>query len=314
MKSFLACMLLALSLGAEAQKRPAMVFLTAGQSNTDRRVSNKDLPRRIREEGYRHCLWSYGIGHLAPGNGDFEPFRPRVAQPGDSQRWGYDAVLYYCIDQNAAEDFYVIKESVGGTALDTACRSTGGMYWNASPAFLSSTAAAGRGGRSLLKAFTEHIGACIDKRLSRLEEGYEIKALFWHQGESDLEAAGRYGENLKALVRHVRNYLVEKTGDRRYARLPVVCGTFARESQGRSEQIVEALEALSEEDADFHVVDAGDASLLPDRLHFDARGAELLGRRMFGKLKETGIIEERQSLRHSPAPPGQDCKKKQNQP
>ena len=292
MKSFLACTLLVLALGANAQKHPAMVFLTAGQSNTDGRVNNEELPRPIREDGYRHCLWSYGSGHLSPGGGDFEPFWPRVAKPGNTQRWGYDAVLYYHIDQNATEDFYVIKESMGGTALDTSCASTDGMYWNASPVFLSSTAAAGRGGRSLLKAFTEHIGSCIDKQLSRLEGGYEIKALIWHQGESDLEAANNYENNLRALVRHVRNYLVEKTGDKRYARLPFVCGTFARKSQGRSEQIVEALEALSEEDADFHVINASDCSLLPDHLHFDAQGAELLGRRMFEKLVETGVLKK----------------------
>ena len=215
----------------------------------------------------------------------------RWSLPNNKERWGYDAVVYYLIDQHAKRDFYVIKESLGGTAIDTACVSTNEMYWNASPGYLSSTVAADKGGKSLLKAFTENIGACIDKELSRHKEGFEIKAFLWHQGESDKKMAAHYYDNLRAMVAYVRNYLVEKTGDGRYALLPFICGTFSKESRDRSEEIVSALHRLAEEDPNFHIVDASDATIQRDKLHFDAQGAELLGRRFYEQLvKVAGII------------------------
>lgn len=272
-----------LCLGTSAQKKPVSVIITAGQSNTDGRVSNNHLPDYIKKKGYRHCLWSYGSDTIS-GGGHFEPFWPRVARPDNKERWGFDAIVYYLIDRHAKRDFYVIKESLGGTAIDTACASNNGMYWSASPGFLAANAAADKGGKSLLKAFTENIGACIDNQLSRHKNGFEIKAFLWHQGESDKKMAAHYYDNLKAVVAYVRGYLVGKTGDSRYARLPFICGTFSNQSRDRSEEVVGALHRLAAEDPNFHVVDASDATLQPDRLHFDAQGAELLGRRVYERL------------------------------
>ena len=271
---------LCICLGTYAQKKPVSVIITAGQSNTDGRVSNNDLPGYIKKNGYRHCLWSYGSDTIS-GGGRFERFWPRVAKPDNKERWGFDAIVYYLIDQHAKRDFYVIKESLGGTAIDTACVSNNGMYWNASPGYLAANAAADKGGKSLLKAFTENIGACIDHELSHQIGGFEIKAFLWHQGESDKKMAAHYYDNLKAVVAYVRNYLVEKTGDKRYAHLPFICGTFSNESRDRSEEIVSALHRLAEEDSNFHVVDASDLTIQHDRLHFDAQGAEMLGRRIY---------------------------------
>ena len=276
-------LLLCVCMGAVAKKKPVAVIITAGQSNTDGRVSNDELPDYIKERGYRHCWWSYGSDTIS-GNGRFERFWPRVAKPDNTRRWGYDAVVYYLIDQKAKRDFYVIKESLGGTAIDTACVSTSRMYWSASPAYLASTAAADKGGKSLLKAFTENIGACIDNELYQQKGGFEIKAFLWHQGESDKKMAAHYYDNLKAVVAYVRAYLVEKTGEERYAHLPFICGTYSLKSRDRSEQVVEALHRLAEEDSDFHVVDIEDATIQRDRLHFDAKGAELLGQRVYERL------------------------------
>lgn len=279
------CLLLFGVTGANAQRKAASVILVAGQSNTDGRVSNNELPEYIRQNGYKHCLWSYGSDTIS-GGGRFEPFWPRVAKPDNHERWGYDAVVYYLLDQHCKRDFYVIKESLGGTAIDTACVSTNGMYWNASEDFLASTEAADKGGKSLLKAFTENIGACIDNVLSHHKRGFKLKALLWHQGESDKKMAAHYYDNLKSVVAYIRTYLVEKTGNTAYAHLPVICGTFSEKSRDRSEQIVQALARLEREDPNFHVVDASDATIQNDRLHFDAQGAELLGWRMYKKLTE----------------------------
>ena len=50
--------------------------------------------------------------------------------------------------------------------------------------------------------------------------------------------------------------------------------------------IVQALKRLQREDSHFYVVDASDATIQKDCLHFDADGAELLGRRMYAQLIE----------------------------
>ena len=265
------------------------VIITAGQSNTDGRVPDKFMPDSIRCGGFGGCMWSYGSGELS-GGGRFEPFYPKVARRGGEALWGYDAVVYYRIAKAINREFYVIKESLGGTAIDPRCGSTQGMYWSASPGFLEANAASDKGGRSLLKAFTDNIGACIDSFLSKKPGGYEIKAFLWHQGESDRSKAECYYDNLKAVVSYVRRYLVEKTGDERYNSLTFICGTFSSGSRQRSRGVVDALERLAEEDADFHVIDMSDGSLLGDGLHFDAEGAVLFGNRVFDKLVETGAI------------------------
>ena len=291
LKAIMTILFICLGMGANAQRKPVNVIIVAGQSNTDGRVSNDDLPDYIKRHGYKHCWWSYGSDTIS-GGGHFERFWPRVARHDNTERWGYDAVVYYLMDRHAKRDFYVIKESLGGTAIDTACVSNNGMYWNATPDFLASTAAADKGGKSLLKTFTENIGACIDNELSHLKGGFKIRAFLWHQGESDKKMAAHYHDNLKAVVAYVRSYLVEKTGDRYYANLPFICGTFSEKSRDRSEEIVQAMYRLEREDPNFHVVDASDATIQADRLHFDAQGAELLGRRFYEKMTDViGIIK-----------------------
>lgn len=267
-----------------------LVILTAGQSNTDGRVMNDELPQRILQNKYQYCQWSYGSGDVS-GKGTFETFWPRMVHPRNPHRWAYDAVVYYEVEQRLKQPFYVIKESLGGTAIDTTCQSTNKMYWSANPDYLASTAAADKGGKSLLKAFTENIGACIDQQLSQLKGGYDIRVMLWHQGESDRKVPWRYYDNLKAVISYVRSYLVQKTGDLSYAQLPVVCGTYSENSRGYKKEIVEALYRLQSEDQNFHVVDVSDATLREDKIHFDATGAELLGMRMYNKLLEIGVIK-----------------------
>lgn len=264
---------------------PAVVILTAGQSNTDGRVLNEYLPDYIKTQGYKYCKWSYGSG-MHSGQGHFEPFYPRIINKNKPGRWAYDAVVYYHVEQMLQRPFYVIKESMGGTAIDTLCRSNSNMHWSADAAYLARTPASDKGGYSLLKAFVDNIGACIDNELAALHGGYDIKAMLWHQGESDRSQAAHYYDNLKALVSYVRSYLVEKTGQKRYARLPFICGTFSSESKLGSKVVVDALRRMEAEDPDFYVVDVSDATLQKDQIHFDASGAELLGQRMFDKLQQ----------------------------
>ncbi len=281
----LSTLLLIGTLIAHAQQhRPAAVILTAGQSNADGRVAIEELPSYIRQSGYHYCQWSYGSGDYLQATGTFEPFAPRVGNAKMGARYGFDAIVYHELEKWLQRPFYVIKQTMGGTSIDTLCSSTHGKYWSAHASFLAATTSAAAGGRSLLKAFTEQIDACIDGHLSKLKEGYDIKAMLWHQGESDQAQADRYYDNLKAVARYVRHHLVQKTGQAKYARLPIICGTFNTASRQGSQQVVQALRRIAAEDPNFHVVDASTCTLAKDQIHFDAAGAEQLGRGYLSRL------------------------------
>ncbi|MGI6232774.1 MAG: sialate O-acetylesterase [Prevotella sp.] len=283
---FVVAMLSSLSL--MARKEPTPVYIVAGQSNTDGRVPNKELPSYIQQNKYQHCYWSYGSG-VHSGNGDFEKFWPRIYNEKLPGRWAYDAVTYYWLEQSWKRDFYVIKESLGGTAIDTKARSNSDMYWSADKKYLDSTTASDKGGKSLLKAFTENIGACIDKHLSKLKGGYEIKAFIWHQGESDRQVSRYYERNMRGVIEYVRNYLVRKTGNKRYAHLPVIMGSIPHAGRGYAHGVEEAQIALTKEDPDIYLVDVHDATLRNDNIHFDAAGAELLGKKVYNQLVTLGL-------------------------
>ena len=269
--------------------KPAPVLIVAGQSNADGRVPVSELPADV---SYQYCQWSYGSGDFKTATGQFEPFSPTVARTALGDRWGFDAIVYHLLEQSLRQPFYVIKQTMGGTAIDPRCeRSTHGNYWSADSVFLSQTKSAGRGGKSLLKALTEQIDACIDQQLSRLPQGYDIRVLLWHQGESDKPQADSYHDNLQQVVAYIRQHLVGKTGNQRYATLPIVCGNFAKNSRQGSAKVAAALTQLAQEDQNFHVVDASDLTLQSDQIHFDAKGAEMLGRRFYEKLVEIKVFD-----------------------
>lgn len=284
LKTSLLLLLGMLATGAAGRKKVAVV-LTAGQSNADGRVPLDQFPSNI---CYRYCQWSYGSGDFETATGRFVPYAPRVAKPKIEASWGFDAVLYHLLEQQWQSPFYVIKHTDGGTAIDPQCKSsTHGLFWSADTAFLNHTMSASHGGKSLLKAFERQIDDC----LPQLPENYEIKCLVWHQGESDQQAASRYYDNLKTVVAHIRQHLVEVTGKKKYRRLPVICGSFSKDSRQASPLVAEALHRLACEDKHFFVVDATDLPLLSDRLHFNAEGAKKLGQRFFDKMVELKIAQ-----------------------
>lgn len=269
----------------EKKKKPATVIITAGQSNTDGRVMNEELPDYIQCDKYKYCQWSYGSAGKSM-NGKFETFWPRIKHAKRPGRWAYDAVTYYKLEQLLQEEFYVIKLSLGGTAIDPACQSTSGKYWSANPEWLSRNHSTATGGKSLLLSFTESIDACIDSTLSKLDNGYDIKAFLWHQGESDYAQGKNYYQNLKEVVAYVRQHLYKKTGKRKYKKLPFVCGTVAHANKRFNKDVEAAFFRLAKEDKNFFVVDMKDAKLQRDRLHFTASSAEYLGLQMYGILED----------------------------
>lgn len=276
------------SLGLFGKTKPVTVIITAGQSNTDGRVMNEYLPDYIQQNRYKYCQWCYG----STGQeriGEFELFWPRMIHSRRSDRWAYDAVTYYWLERALQTDFYVVKWSLGGTAIDTTSGTNRGRYWSAEPEWLKTNHSTITGGNSLLLSFIENISSCIDNKLSKLPQGHEIKAFLWHQGESDRRRGKNYYKNMKALVAYVRNFLVEKTGDKKYKKLSVICGTVARSNKGYSSDVEAALYRLAEEDKNFYVIDMSKAELQKDRMHFTAESAEYLGIQMYNKLVDLGI-------------------------
>ena len=284
MRKLLFLLTLMISFSASA-KKTIPVFITDGQSNTDGRIGNELLPDYIQQNKYKHCYWCYNSGAHSM-NGQFELFWPRIINKNKPGRWTYDAVTYYWLEQSLKEDFYVIKESLGGTAIDLSCGSNQKMYWCASPAYLDSVAASDRGGKSLLKALCENIDLAIDKSLSKMNGKYEFKAMLWHQGESDRHASRKYYDNLKAVIAYVRQHLVEKTGDKRYAQLPIILGGISHKSRGWSQGVEDAQKRLQAEDKNIHLVEVPNTEMQKDNIHFNAAGGEILGRKMYNKLVE----------------------------
>ena len=285
MKRFFILALLALTMTtAQAKKHVIPVFITAGQSNTDGRTKNEFLPEYIKKNKYRHTFWCYNNGPYSE-HGEFKLFWPYIDRKDDNHRWAYDAVTYYFLDRSLGCDYYVIKESRGGTAISLKCPSDHNMYWSASPKFLEENKATDKEGRSLLKALCENIDLAIDKTLSKKGK-FDIKALLWHQGESDRHDNKAYYENLKEMIAYVRRHLVEKTGQKKYYRLPVILGGISHKSAGFSEGVEEGQRRLAEEDKNVYFIPVPEASLQSDHMHFDEHGAELLGKKIYNKLVE----------------------------
>lgn len=284
------CILLAMAscIPSSQKKGPVHVFITAGQSNTDGRVNNKQLPAYIqpfatdtveyKEGAYPFCRISQNRV-----DGVFVPYWPkgRITEG----LWTYDAVTYRQIGEALQEEFYVVKWAVGGTSIGFPSDTTQGRYWSADPAWLSNTTSTQSGGKSLLLSFTEAIDASIDQTLSKLEQGYQIDAFLWHQGESDCKYAGDYYKNLKGVIAYVRTHLTEKTG-KDYSKLPFVFGSIPHTNRDYRLEVEVAMQRIAEEDMHVYLIDMRDGELQKDRLHFTATSAEYLGQKMFDVLNK----------------------------
>ena len=276
------------------------VFITAGQSNTAGRCPNENLPDYIKSLGeangstYKYCNWSYtnGSTRLNESEGVFRKFWPEMESANNSGRFAYDAILYYWIEKALQKDFYVVKHAMGGTSIDPTCTSSKDYHWSADATWLSENTSCNEGGLSMLKALCSNINKSIDA-IAATGKTADIKAIVWHQGESDRTGTGPdgYHDNLKAVVKYVRDYLVDKTGDSKYATLPFICGTVPPQSKQYNKKVYDALFTLAEEDANFHVIKTEPGTFIGDQLHFDANCAERLGIGMYNKMIEQNIIE-----------------------
>ena len=269
------------------------VILTAGQSNTAGRCDNANLPDYIQALGpaYQYCNWSYtnAANRKAAYEGVFRKFWPE-RENGKGQ-FAYDAIVYYHIEKALQQDFYVVKHAMGGTSIDPTCQSTHDNHWSADSTWLAENTSANEDGHSMLKAFVSNIGRSIDTIMAKGETP-DIKCMLWHQGESDRSGSGPdgYHDNLQAVVKYVRDYLVEKTGQKKYATLPFICGTVPTNSKQYNKKVYAALFKLQQEDQNFHVIETSPGTFVGDQLHFDSQCAERLGTSMYNKMVELGLI------------------------
>lgn len=273
-----------------AASNPKHVIITAGQSNTDGRTPNEDLPAYIKvlatdTVGYARGAYRYCRIAQNDAEGNFVPFWPKAMRNGKNNMWAFDAVAYYGLEQLLQEEFYVIKWAVGGTSIAPNYNAPKGRFWSADPRWLAQVKSTSDGGNSLLLSFIQEIDVCIDRTLSRLEEGYQIDAFLWHQGESDHAKGKEYYDNLKTLVNYVRTHLTEKTG-KDYSRLPFIFGTVARSNKYFSPEVENGMKRLAAEDPNIYLVDMSGAELLSDRLHFTAHSAEYLGQQVYKLLEQ----------------------------
>lgn len=256
---------------------------------------NDQLPDYIKALGsqYKYCQWSFTNGNtrLADKEGEFRPFWPEMESKNKPGRFAYDAIVYYRVEQALQQPFYVIKHAEGGTAIDPACKSSKNHHWSADEAFLDSTTSVNHGGLSLLKALEDNIDKSLDALKAQGKEA-DIKCMLWHQGESDRGKPANYHDNLKTLVQHIRQHLVTKTGNKRYARLPFICGTVPTNSKQYNKGVEDAMLQLANDDPNFHVIQMGEGTFIGDQLHFDLPTAERLGNAMFQKMKELKLIKK----------------------
>ena len=290
------------ALSALSQAETVSVFLTGGQSNTEGRIPNSQLPEYLRSNEY--ALASvHGSVNDETTLGTFEAFAP-------TGKWAYDAEVYYRIGQALKLQFYVIKTSYGGTSVHPGVSNSpsghsnewlpgygAGYHWSANETFLNATVSAGRtfeqgsvtyDGQSMLKAWIENIDAAIDAIRANGDTPV-VKAIIWHQGESD-KNSGTYAADLTAVVTYVRNYLTEKLGGD-YSTLPFFCGSIPRKSSLYTANIDRAFQTIEEtEDNNMHVVDIYDLTMLSDNKHFDAPSAILFGQRLYNRMVDEGVI------------------------
>ena len=99
------------ALNANAQQKPASVFITAGQSNADGRVYNSEIVDYLKP-GYKYLHYanvtSQSSGTFTTRNFD-----------NAKERWAFCDVTNYFIEQALQQDFYAIKCTYGGTAIAT---------------------------------------------------------------------------------------------------------------------------------------------------------------------------------------------------
>ena len=271
-------------------QNPASVFITAGQSNAEGRATVEDLPVYLKDFSYGHLRYAFVRSAQTGKFGDF--------RFGDT--FAFCDVTNYFIDRAMDADFYAIKCTYGGTSIAPGATEPGKPVWYAGREWLRKNKAHSdaHGGMSLALSLTEGFAKCAGTTLSKLPGGYDVKAIMWHQGESDRTKAGDYYRNFKEMITFIRERIYAVTGKEKDKTLPFIFGTVPHASR-QYDPLVEAAQLqVARELPNVHVIDLSDAGLQADGLHFDGAWTEYVGKLMFDKLVGLGLVD---------APPAAGC-------
>lgn len=286
-------------LSVRAEKVP--VFIYAGQSNADGREYVQNLPDYMKVGSspyspYTHLKWA-----SICGNPSKQDFGTRTMSTGE--RYAFCDVTNYWIDQAVSQDFYAIKCAYGGTAIAPGVTVEKLPIWYADAEWMQThyaykgddiTQEAYKNYNSLTKNLTEGVASLIDGTLAAIDAGYDVKAVMWHQGESDRDASDQYYTNFKTIIAYMRNAIYAKTGDPDDLTLPFIFGTVCRRSKQYSTGVELAQKQVAEEDPNVYCIDMKNATLLSDNLHFDKQATEYLGKKMYNQLVALGLVSGQQ--------------------
>lgn len=236
-------------------------IIVAGQSNTDGRVSYDDLPEYVKSALPFNKCQSFRNGDDTDSG--FQPFTPKNL--AGENKWAYDTIVFYNASVKSNKNLFVIKVAQGATAI---APSAGGQ-WTADYDIYP-----GKGG--LLKGLEQNIRNYYDP------ETMDIRAILWHQGETDRSAGAEYYNNLKKVVAYLRGVIGN-------SRIPFILGTVSQKSGEYNREVENAMIKLSNEDPYMHLVDMSGATLY-DGIHFDATSSVYLGECMYDILIDLGII------------------------
>lgn len=283
--NFLSALAIMLLLVGKAQAQ-APVYITAGQSNADGREFVSKLPSYMKN-GYQHLRYT-SVTSSCDGTFGSRTFENL------SGRYSFCDVAHYFIDQTRQTDFYAIKCAYGGTAIDTTATYSTLPVWCADPTWIAANKAY-RGnineGKSLTKSLTEDLVDCANVTLSKLDGGYDVKAIMWHQGESDRARSGNYYKNFKDMINYMRNAVYALTGKEKDKELPFIFGTVSHSSKQYSSEVEKAQKQVAAELPNVYYIDMSDAGLRSDALHFDSVWTEYLGKKMYNQLVELKLVD-----------------------
>jgi len=294
-KLLLAMLLVCMATTGVAEKKS--VFIYAGQSNADGREYVQNLPDYMKVGESPYSPYTHLRFAQVCGNPTKSTFDTRTMATGE--RYAFCDVTNYWIDQAVSENFYAIKCAYGGTAIAPGVTVAKLPIWYADAEWMTThnaycgqdiTQEAYANNNSLTKNLTEGVASLIDGTLTAIDGGYDVKAIMWHQGESDRNAAGDYYTNFKTMIAYMRQAIYAKTGDPNDLTLPFIFGTVCRRSSQYSAGVEAAQMQVAAEDDNVYLIDMKNATLLSDNLHFDKQATEYLGKKMYNKLVELELV------------------------
>lgn len=272
---------------------PASVFITAGQSNSEGRALVSEKPSYL-NRGYKHLKYA-----------DVRPTQDgRFGKFKFGKTFAYCDVVNYLIDKASDKDFYAIKCTYGGTAITPGQTKEGKPVWYANAEWLAQNKSYNKkdGGMSLAKSLTEGFAKCAETTLSKLKDGYDVKAIMWHQGESDRKIPEAYYDNFKDLITYMRDQIYAVTGDEKDKTLPFIFGTVPHTSKQYSPVVEAAQFKVASELPNVYVIDLSDAGFGEDQLHFNGEWTEYVGKQMFNKLVDLDLVSAERVSVDKPAP------------